>query len=632
MTIDARKETRGFQTEAKQLLHLMIHSLYSNREIFLRELVSNASDAADKLRFEAVSNGDLYEGDAELKIRVSFDKDAKTITISDNGIGMSRDEVVENLGTIAKSGTANFMQKLSGDQKKDAQLIGQFGVGFYSAFIVADKVVVTTRRAGAPVDEAVRWECSGDAEFSVETVEKAQRGMTVELHLKDDALEFADNWRLRSIIKKYSDHIAIPVVMQKQTPVDEEAKEPEDEVINTATALWTRSRSDVTDEEYKEFYKHVSHDYAEPLTWSHNRVEGNLDYTSLLYVPARAPFDLYNRDASRGLKLYVQRTFIMDDAEQFLPLYLRFIKGVVDSNDLSLNVSREILQKDPNIDTMRGALTKRVLDMLSKMAKSEPENYTKFWKEFGQVLKEGPAEDFVNREKIAKLLRFATTHTGDAEQSQSLEDYVARMKEGQEKIYYIAAENFNTAKNSPHLEVFRKKDIEVLLLTDRVDEWLMSHLSEFDGKSLQDVGKGELDLGKLDTEEEKQAKEKVAEQLKPLLERVKTALTEQVAEVRITDRLTDSPACVVVAEHDMGAQMRRILEQAGQKLPDSKPIFELNPEHPLVKKLEQESNETRFGDLAHILFDQANLAEGAQLQDPAAYVQRLNKLLLELSH
>lgn len=632
MTIDARKETRGFQTEAKQLLHLMIHSLYSNREIFLRELVSNASDAADKLRFEAVSNGDLYEGDADLKIRVSFDKDAKTITISDNGIGMTRDEVIENLGTIAKSGTANFMQKLSGDQKKDAQLIGQFGVGFYSAFIVADKVVVTTRRAGAPVNEAVRWECSGDAEFVVETVEKAQRGMTVELHLKDDALEFADNWRLRTIIKKYSDHIAIPVVMQKQTPVGEEAKEPEDEVINTATALWTRSRSEVTDEEYKEFYKHVSHDYAEPLTWSHNRVEGNLDYTSLLYLPSRAPFDLYNRDASRGLKLYVQRTFIMDDAEQFLPLYLRFIKGVVDSNDLSLNVSREILQKDPNIDSMRGALTKRVLDMLSKLASGEPENYNKFWKEFGQVLKEGPAEDFANREKIAKLLRFATTHTDTAEQTQSLDDYVARMKDGQEKIYYIAAENFNTAKNSPHLEVFRKKGIEVLLLTDRVDEWLMSHLSEFDGKSLQDVGKGELDLGKLDTEEEKQAKEKVAEQLKPLLERVKTALTEQVAEVRITDRLTDSPACVVVAEHDMGAQMRRILEQAGQKLPDSKPILELNPEHPLVKKLEQEASDSRFGDLAHILFDQANLAEGAQLQDPAAYVQRLNKLLLELSN
>ena len=634
MTVDARKETRGFQTEAKQLLHLMIHSLYSNKEIFLRELVSNASDAADKLRFEAVSNGDLYEGDTELKIRISFDKEAKTLTISDNGIGMSRDEVIENLGTIAKSGTAQFMQKLSGDQKKDAQLIGQFGVGFYSAFIVADKVVVTTRRAGAAVDEAVRWECSGDAEFTVESVEKTGRGMTVELHLKDDALEFADHWRLRSIIKKYSDHIAIPVVMQKQNPVGDDAAstEPEDEVINTATALWTRSRSDVTDEEYKEFYKHVSHDFTDPLSWSHNRVEGNLDYTSMLFIPARAPYDLYNRDASRGLKLYVQRTFIMDDAEQFLPLYLRFIKGVVDSNDLSLNVSREILQKDPNIDAMRSALTKRVLDMLAKLAKSEPEKYATFWKEFGQVMKEGPAEDFANREKIAKLLRFASTHTDTAEQNQSLEDYVARMKEGQEKIYYIAAENFNTAKSSPHLEVFRKKGIEVLLLSDRVDEWLMSHLAEFDGKSLQDIGKGELDLGKLDSEEEKQAQEKVAEALKPLLERAKAALENQVAEVRITHRLTDSPACVVVGDHDMGAQMRRILEAAGQKVPESKPIFELNPEHPLVKKLEQESSDERFGDLAHILFDQANLAEGAQLQDPAAYVQRLNKLLLELSN
>nr|WP_324258750.1 molecular chaperone HtpG [Cellvibrio fontiphilus] len=632
MTVDARKETRGFQTEAKQLLHLMIHSLYSNKEIFLRELVSNASDAADKLRFEAVSNGDLYEGDTELKIRISFDKEAKTLTISDNGIGMSRDEVIENLGTIAKSGTAQFMQKLSGDQKKDAQLIGQFGVGFYSAFIVADKVVVTTRRAGAPVNEAVRWECSGDAEFTVESVEKQGRGMTVELHLKDDALEFADHWRLRSIIKKYSDHIAIPVVMQKQTAAGEESSEPEDEVINTATALWTRSRADVTDEEYKEFYKHISHDFTDPLSWSHNRVEGNLDYTSLLYIPARAPFDLYNRDASRGVKLYVQRTFIMDDAEQFLPLYLRFIKGVVDSNDLSLNVSREILQKDPNIDSMRSALTKRVLDMLSKMAKSEPENYANFWKEFGQVMKEGPAEDFANREKIAKLLRFASTHTGSAEQNQSLDDYVARMKDGQEKIYYIAAENFNTAKNSPHLEVFRKKGIEVLLLSDRVDEWLMSHLQEFEGKHFQDVGKGELDLGKLDSEEEKQAQEKVAEQLKPLLERVKNALVEQVSEVRITHRLTDSPACVVVGQFDMGAQMRRLLESAGQKVPESKPIFELNPEHPLVKKLDAEANEERFGDLAHILFDQANLAEGAQLNDPAAYVQRLNKLLLELSH
>jgi molecular chaperone HtpG len=634
MTVDARKETRGFQTEAKQLLHLMIHSLYSNKEIFLRELVSNASDAADKLRFEAVSNGDLYEGDSELKIRIDFDKEAKTLTISDNGVGMSRDEIVENLGTIAKSGTAQFVQNLTGDQKKDSQLIGQFGVGFYSAFIVADRVVVTSRRAGTPSSEGVRWECSGDAEFNVETVEKAGRGMTVELHLKDDALEFADNWRLRSIIKKYSDHIAIPVVMKKQQPAGEgeDLIADEDEVINTATALWTRSRTDVTEEEYKEFYKHLSHDYAEPLSWSHNRVEGNLDYTSMLFIPGRAPHDLYNRDVSRGLKLYVQRTFIMDDAEQFLPLYLRFIKGVVDSNDLSLNVSREILQKDPNIDSMRSALTKRVLDMLSKMAKSEPENYQKFWQEFGQVIKEGPAEDFANREKIAKLLRFASTNTNTDAQVHSLEQYVERMKDGQEKIYYIAAENFNTAKHSPHLEVFRKKGIEVLLLSDRVDEWLMSHLAEFDGKSLQDVGKGELDLGKLDSEEDKQAQEKVAEELKPLLERVKASLTEQVAEVRITHRLTESPACVVVAENDMGAQMRRILESAGQKMPDSKPIFELNPEHPLVKKLEAEVNAERFDALAHILFDQANLAEGAQLQDPAAYVQRLNKLLLELSN
>lgn len=632
MSVDTRKETRGFQTEARQLLHLMIHSLYSNREIFLRELISNASDAADKLRFEAVSNNDLYEGDGDLKIRIAFDKDAKTLVISDNGIGMTRDEVIDNLGTIAKSGTAQFMQNLSGDQKKDAQLIGQFGVGFYSAFIVADRVVVTTRRAGAAAEEGVRWECSGDAEFDIENVEKADRGTRIELHLKDDAVEFADSWRLRSIIKKYSDHIAIPILMPKQSPVGEDGEaESEEEAVNTATALWTRSRTEVTEDEYKEFYKHVSHDHTDPLTWSHNRVEGNLDYTSLLYIPARAPYDLYNRDASRGLKLYVQRTFIMDDAEQFLPLYLRFIKGVVDSNDLSLNVSREILQKDPNIDSMRTALTKRVLEMLSKLAK-EPENYSKFWKEFGQVLKEGPAEDFANREKIAKLLRFSSTFTEKVDQDQSLDDYVSRMKDGQEKIYYIAAENFTTAKSSPHLEVFRKKGIEVLLLSDRVDEWLMGHLSEFDGKSLQDVGKGELDLGKLDSEEDKQAQEKIAEELKPLLDRVKTALDNEVAEVRVTHRLTDSPACVVVADHDMGAQMRRILEAAGQNLPDSKPIFELNPEHPLVKKLEQETNEARFADLAHVLFDQANLAEGSQLTDPAAYVQRLNKLLLELSN
>jgi len=633
MTAQAQKETRGFQTEAKQLLHLMIHSLYSNREIFLRELVSNASDAADKLRFAAVSDDSLYEGDTDLRVRVEVDAEQKMIRVSDNGIGMSREEVIENLGTIAKSGTAAFMQQLTGDQKKDAQLIGQFGVGFYSAFIVADKVVVTTRRAGLPVDQAVRWECTGEAEYEIETIEKQDRGTTIELHLKADAQEFADDWRLRSIIKKYSDHIAIPVTMLKPQAVDEQTPtEPEEEVVNTAKALWTRARNDISDEEYQEFYKHVSHDFADPMTWSHNRVEGKLDYTSLLYIPQQAPFDLYNRDAARGLKLYVQRTFIMDDAEQFLPLYLRFVKGVVDSNDLSLNVSREILQKDPNIDSMRAALTKRVLDMLEKLAKNQPEQYAEFWKAFGQVLKEGPAEDFSNREKIAKLLRFATTHTDSAEQNQSLDDYCTRMQEGQNKIYYIAAENHQTAKNSPHLEVFRKKGIEVLLLSDRVDEWLMGHLSEYDDKTLQDVGKGELDLGELDSDEEKQALEKVAQEVKPLLERVKNILSEKVAEVRATHRLTDSPACIVVPEHEMGAQMRRLLESAGQQLPESKPIFELNPEHPLVKKLDQEQDEERFADLAMVLFDQASLAEGSHLADPASYVQRLNKLLLELTH
>lgn len=631
MTLDANQETRGFQTEAKQLLHLMIHSLYSNKEIFLRELISNASDAADKLRFEAVSNDALYEGDSELKIRVSVDKEANTLTISDNGIGMTRDEAVEHLGTIAKSGTAQFMQNLSGDQQKDAQLIGQFGVGFYSAFIVADRVEVRSRKAGVAATEAVSWSCTGEAEFTVTTIEKAARGTDIILHLKDDAREFADEWRLKNIIKKYSDHIAIPVVMQTQHTDAEGVTELGDEVVNSATALWTRSRSEISDEEYQAFYKHIGHDFQDALSWSHNRVEGNLDYTSLLYIPARAPFDLYNRDVSRGVKLYVQRTFIMDDAEQFLPLYLRFIKGVVDSNDLSLNVSREILQKDPNIDAMRSALTKRVLDMLAKLAKAEPEKYQSFWDEFGQVLKEGPAEDPSNREKIAKLLRFASTHTGAPAQTQSLDDYVARMPEGQDKIYYLVAENFTTAKSSPHLEVFRKKGIEVLLLSDRVDEWLMSHLAEFDGKSLQDVGKGELDLGKLDTEEEKQAQEKIAEALKPLLERVQTALNEQVQEVRITHRLTESPACVVVGAHDLGAQMRRIMEAAGQKLPESKPILELNPDHPLIKKLDAESQSARFDELAHVLLDQAILAEGGQLSDPAAYVQRLNKLLLELS-
>lgn len=636
MTVEAQKETRGFQTEAKQLLHLMIHSLYSNREIFLRELVSNASDAADKLRFQALSDSSLYEDDSELSIRIDFDKEAKTVTISDNGIGMTRDDVVEHLGTIAKSGTAQFLENMSGDEKKDSQLIGQFGVGFYSAFIVADRVEVFTRRAGAEAADGVHWECTGEAEFTVETVEKASRGTTIVLHLKSDAEEFADGWRLRSVIKKYSDHISLPVIMTKEATGAEteegEAAEPEDETINSATALWTRSRSELSDDEYKEFYKHVSSDFEDPLKWSHNRVEGKLDYTSLLYIPSKPPFDLYNRDASRGLKLYVQRTFIMDDAEQFLPMYLRFIKGVVDSNDLSLNVSREILQKDPNIDAMRTALTKRVLDMLGKLAKNSPEDYAKFWDAFGQVLKEGPAEDFSNREKVASLLRFASTHADNAKQDQSLDAYIERMKEGQDKIYYVAAENFNTAKNSPHLEALRKKDIEVLLLSDRVDEWLMGHLVDYKEKQFQDVGKGQLDLGELDTEDDKKAQEESAKQHEDLVKRVKDVLEARVDDVRVTNRLTDSPACLVVGEQDMGAQMRRILEQAGQDVPESKPIFEVNPEHPLVVKLDQESDEDRFADLADILFDQAHLAEGGSLDDPAAYVSKLNKLLLELSN
>jgi len=627
------KETLGFQAEAKQLLHLMIHSLYSNREIFLRELISNASDAADKLRFEGLSNGSLFENDPDLKIRIAFDKDAKTITIGDNGIGMSRDEVVDHLGTIAKSGTAQFIKNLTGDQKKDSHLIGQFGVGFYSAFIVADEVEVFTRRAGAPASEGVHWVSKGEAEFSVETVERAQRGTDIVLHLKDDALDFADGWRLRSVVKKYSDHISLPVIMVKEKFGEEDKDAPaEDETINQATALWTRPRTEVTEDEYKAFYKHVSHDFAEPVSWSHNRVEGKLEYTSLLYLPERAPFDLYNREGARGLKLYVQRTFIMDDAEQFLPLYLRFVKGVVDSNDLSLNVSREILQQDPNVDSMKSALTKRVLDMIEKLAKSDADKYKKFWTEFGQVLKEGPAEDFSNKEKIAKLLRFATTHNNSPEQEQSLDDYIARMKDGQTKIFYVAGESFNTAKNSPHLEVFRKKGIEVVLLSDRVDEWLMSHLSEYDGKQFQDVGRGALDLGELDTEEEKQEQEKLAKTHEDLTKRVKDSLGDRVSEVRVTSRLTDSPACLVVGQFDMGAQMKRILAASGQKVPESRPTFELNPEHPLVDKLDHESDEDRFNDLAAILFDQAHLAEGAQLEDPAAYVHRLNKLLLELSH
>lgn len=638
MSVETQKETLGFQTEVKQLLHLMIHSLYSNKEIFLRELISNASDAADKLRFEALAKPELLEGGADLKIRLSFDKDARTVTLEDNGIGMSREDVIAHLGTIAKSGTADFMKNLTGDQKKDSHLIGQFGVGFYSAFIVADKVDVFTRRAGLPAAEGVHWSSKGEGDFEVSTIDKPERGTRIVLHLKSGEEEFADGWRLRNVVKKYSDHIALPIELPKD-PISsqehgEEADKPveqEWETVNRASALWTRSRTEVKDEEYQEFYKHVAHDFENPLSWSHNKVEGKLEYTSLLYVPGRAPFDLYQREAPKGLKLYVQRVFIMDQADEFLPLYLRFIKGVVDSNDLSLNVSREILQKDPVIDSMKSALTKRVLDMLEKLAKNEPEQYKQFWKAFGQVLKEGPAEDFANKEKIAGLLRFASTQGDDGEQSVGLADYIGRMKEGQDKIYFLTGETFAQIKNSPHLEVFRKKGIEVLLLTDRIDEWLMSYLTEFDGKQFVDVARGDLDLGKLDSEEDKKAQEEVAKAKEGLLERLKGALGEQVAEVRVSHRLTDSPAILAIGEQDLGLQMRQILEASGQKVPDAKPIFEINPQHPLIEKLDAEADEDRFADLSHILFDQAALAAGDSLKDPATYVRRLNKLLVELS-
>lgn len=631
MSVETQKETLGFQTEVKQLLHLMIHSLYSNKEIFLRELVSNASDAADKLRFEALAKPELLEGGDALKIRISYDKDARTVTIEDNGIGMSREDVVTHLGTIAKSGTADFLKNLSGDQRKDSHLIGQFGVGFYSAFIVADKVDVFTRRAGQPSAEGVHWSSKGEGEFDVETIEKPERGTRIVLHLKTGEEEFANGWRLRNIIKKYSDHIALPIELPKEHHGEDAPSEQEWETVNRASALWTRPRTEVKDEEYQEFYKHVSHDFENPLTWSHNKVEGKLEYTSLLYVPARAPFDLYQREAPRGLKLYVQRVFIMDQADEFLPLYLRFIKGVVDSNDLSLNVSREILQKDPVIDSMKSALTKRVLDMLEKLAKNEPEQYKQFWNAFGQVLKEGPAEDFANREKIAGLLRFASTQGDAGEQDVALADYIGRMKEGQDKIYYLTGESYNQVKSSPHLEVFRKKGIEVLLLTDRIDEWLMSYLTEFDGKSFVDVARGDLDLGKLDSEEDKKAQEEIAKAKEDLVGRIKKALDNEVSEVRVSHRLTDSPAILAIGEQDLGLQMRRILEASGQKAPESKPIFEINPQHPLIEKLDMEQDEDRFVDLAHVLFDQAALAAGDSLKDPAAYVRRLNKLLVELS-
>ncbi|MFI8483150.1 molecular chaperone HtpG [Pseudomonas sp. NPDC078700] len=633
MSVETQKETLGFQTEVKQLLHLMIHSLYSNKEIFLRELISNASDAVDKLRFEALAKPELLEGGAELKIRVSFDKEAKTVTLEDNGIGMSRDEAIAHLGTIAKSGTSDFLKNMTGDQKKDSHLIGQFGVGFYSAFIVADKVEVFTRRAGLAAGEGVHWSSQGEGDFEIATIDKAERGTRIVLHLKNGEDEFADGWRLRNIIKKYSDHIALPIELPKEAAneAEEQPAEQEWETVNRASALWTRPRSEVKDEEYQEFYKHVGHDFENPLSWSHNKVEGKLEYTSLLYVPGRAPFDLYQREAPRGLKLYVQRVFIMDQADEFLPLYLRFIKGVVDSNDLSLNISREILQKDPVIDSMKSALTKRVLDMLEKLAKNDAEQYKTFWKNFGQVLKEGPAEDFANKDKVAGLLRFASTTGSEGEQEVGLADYIARMKEGQDKIYYLSGDSYAQVKNSPHLEVFRKKGIEVLLLTDRIDEWLMSYLTEFDGKSFVDVARGDLDLGNLDTDEDKKAQEEVAKAKEGLAERLKTALGEQVAEVRVSHRLTDSPAILAIGEQDLGMQMRQILEASGQKVPESKPIFEFNPAHPLIERLDAEQDEDRFGDLTHILFDQAALAAGDSLKDPAAYVQRLNKLLVEMS-
>ena len=633
MSATVQTEKREFQTEVKQLLHLMVHSLYSNKEIFLRELISNASDAADKLKFLALQDDTLYQGDSDLSIHIEADKDAGTLTIRDNGIGMTRDEVVANLGTIAKSGTAEFLKNLSGDQKKDSRLIGQFGVGFYSAFIVAEKVEVFTRKAGTEAKDGVYWSSEGNGEFDLGSAELAERGTRIVLHLRAEEKEFLEPWRLKSLVRKYSDHIAIPVLVRDQKPAAEEGKEPQTswDQANTATALWTRNKSEIKDEEYQEFYRHVSHDFAPALAWSHNRVEGKLDYTSLIYVPEKAPFDMYQREKPHGLKLYVQRVFIMDDAEQFLPLYLRFIKGIVDSNDLSLNVSREILQQDKTVSSLKSALSKRALDMLEKLAKDEPAKYQTFWNAFGNVLKEGPAEDFSNREAIAKLLRFATTHNSDANQNISLTDYVARMKPDQKEIYYIAADSHQNALGSPHLEIFRKKGIEVLLLSDRIDDWLMSHLNEFDGKPLRDIARGELDLGALEDTEEKKAKEETDKEFADLCKQIAESLKDDVETVRTTHRLTDSPACLVVQEDDMGAQMRRILEAAGQKLPDSKPILEINPQHPLVQRLKQESNGSRSADLIAVIHEQARLAGGDSLKDAAAYVRRINKLLLELS-
>ncbi|OIR15763.1 chaperone protein HtpG [mine drainage metagenome] len=625
----ASRETLGFQTEVKQLLQLMIHSLYSNREIFLRELISNASDACDKLRFEALHNDALYENASELNIRVSFDKEARTLTIADSGIGMNRDEVIANLGTIAKSGTREFFTKLSGDQQKDAHLIGQFGVGFYSAFIVADKVSVLTRRAGEKADQGVRWESDGGGEFSIEMVDRAARGTEITLHLREGQDDLLAGYKLREIIKKYSNHIVQPILMQKEEWKDGKYETlAEDETVNQASALWARSKSEITEEQYKEFYKHVGHDFDDPLAWTHARVEGKQEYTQLLYIPGRAPFDMYDRQARHGIKLYVRRVFIMDDAEQLMPQYMRFVRGVVDSADLPLNVSREILQESKDIEAIRKGCTGKVLGLLADLAENDKEKYTKFWGEFGQVLKEGVGEDFANKDKIAALLRFATTKANTDEEAVSLKDYVSRMKEGQEKIYYVTADSFNAAKNSPHLEVFRKKGIEVLLLSARVDEWVVSNLPEFEGKQLVSVAKGGLDLGALEDAAEKQEQEKQADAFKGLTDKIKTSLADKVKEVRVTHRLTDSPACLVADEHDMSGNLARLLKASGQKAPISQPILEINPAHPVVLRLKGE--EKRFDDWAAVLFDQALLAEGGQLDDPAGFVKRINQLMLEM--
>jgi chaperone protein htpG len=621
------QETRGFQSEVKQLLQLMIHSLYSNKEIFLRELISNASDAADKLRFKALSNPALYEGDGDLRVRVSFDADKGTITISDNGIGMTREQVIDHLGTIAKSGTKEFLTALGQDQAKNSQLIGQFGVGFYSAFIVADKVTVKTRAAGEEADKAVLWESAGEGEYSVADIEKKSRGTDVILHLREDEKEFLNEWRLREIIGKYSDHIGLPVEMLTKE-YDDEGKECGEkwEKINKSDALWTRSKNDVSDEEYKEFYKHLSHDFADPVTWAHNKVEGNQAYTSLLYVPAKAPWDLFNREHKHGLKLYVQRVFIMDDAEQFMPNYLRFMRGLIDSNDLPLNVSREILQDNKITAALRKALTKRSLQMLEKLAKDDAEKYLQFWKEFGLVLKEGPAEDFANKETVAKLLRFASTHNDSSEQTVSLEDYISRMKEGQKAIYYITADSYVAAKNSPHLELFNKKGIEVLLLSDRIDEWMLSYLTEFDGKQLQSITKADLDLGDL-ADKESETQKQQDEAFGSFIERVKNLLGERVKTVRLTHNLTDTPAVVSTDNDQMTTQMAKLFAAAGQPVPDVKYTFELNPEHHLVKKVADITDETEFADWVELLLEQAMLAERGSLENPAAFIKRINKLL-----